>query len=283
MDNKYYCKICKYTTGRLFNFNKHKLTKKHISNATTFLVAKNATEVAKFATEVAKNATKKVADNVVCEYCNKSIFEKKFLKRHYKSCSKYKEYLIEHEKNNIINQLKYQLEQQLNILKKKDNDLKQNKETLKKKQEELEELRDTEKEYLEFMKKVANTNTNVTNINHVNMYYIIQHYIKAKNYEDVMNPPLTTDEKQYVHENGGVYGGHYILQKRCIDGLELNERPFHCVDDARNKYMIRTNNTWHIDKKGEQVLEGIYPKMLKICAPKEISNADELDEWRKYN
>ena len=133
------------------------------------------------------------------------------------------------------------------------------------------------------MANTNTTNTNVTNINQVNMYYIIQHYIKAKNYQDIMNLPLTDEEKNYVHENGGVYGGYYILQKRCIDNLDLAERPFHCVDDARNKYMIRTNDTWQIDKRGEQVLEGIYPKMLKICAPQEISNANELDEWRKYN
>ena len=141
-----------------------------------------------------------------------------------------------------------------------------------------------EKEYLEFMKKVANTGTNVTNIKNVNMYYIIQHYIKAKNYEDVMNSPLTTYEKNYVLENGGVYGGYHILFKRCIEGLDMEDRPFHCVDGARNKYMLRTNNTWQIDKKGEQVLEGIYPKMLKICAPNpNISSADELDEWKKHN
>ena len=191
---------------------------------------------------------------------------------------------MEQEKNIIINELKNQLEQHMGKLKQKEDILKQKEQILKKNEEELEELRNTEKEFLEFMKKMANTGTNITNnINQVNMYYIIQHYIKAKNYEDIMNQPLTDDEKQYVHANGGVYGGYYILQKRCIDSLLMNERPFNCVDDARNKYRIRTNNTWQIDKRGEEVLEGIYPKMLKICAPKEISNADELDEWRKYN
>ena len=123
-----------------------------------------------------------------------------------------------------------------NILKEKDNnvlqltsELKKRNEKLKKKQEKLEELKEVEKEFLEFMKKVANSDINVTNIKQINMYYIVNNFKEALNYEDLMKKPLTIDEKQYVLENGGVDGCYHILFNRCINGIDVNKRPFHCL------------------------------------------------------
>ncbi len=281
MSKKYNCRTCNYSTDRHYDFLKHKTTKKHINLQKSIPIVENATMVVENATMVVKKATMKV---VMCEYCQTKISKKKYLKRHYISCKKYGEYMIKKKKDFIIQQLIDETKRQAELLEQNKQNIKKKDEKLKKKQEELEELRDMEKEYLDFMKKVANTGTSVTNINNVNMYYIIQHYIKAKNYEDIMDTPLTKNEEKCVLENGGVYGGYSILVKRCIDGLSLEERPFHCVDGARSKYMLRTNNTWQIDKKGEQVLAEIYPKMLKLCAPDpNISSTSELDNWKKHN
>ncbi len=281
MSKKYNCNSCNYHTNNLYNLKMHKRTKKHVNLRKLSTFAENATTVTKFATMVANNTIQKHA---ICRYCQTKISKKKYLKRHYISCKKYGEYMIKKKKDFIIQQLIDETKRQAELLKHSERSLKKKDNKLKKKQEELEELRDMEKEYLDFMKKVANTGTSVTNINNVNMYYIIQHYIKAKNYEDIMDTPLTKNEEKCVLENGGVYGGYSILVKRCIDGLSLEERPFHCVDGARSKYMLRTNNTWQIDKKGEQVLAEIYPKMLKLCAPDpNISSTSELDNWKKHN
>ena len=47
--------------------------------------------------------------------------------------------------------------------------------------------------------------------------------------------------------------------------------------------MLRTGNKWEIDKKGEQLMEGIYPRLLHLCIPKEISDANQIDDWKKEN
>ena len=268
MKKKYYCKMCKYETDRLFNFNKHKKSKKHINNVTTFTIPKNGDSYPNFGTKYPKNGekiAKKVVECIECEFCNKPISYKKHVKRHYKTCIKYKEHLIKQEKNSVIDELKNELQQ---------------------KEEELEELKDIEKEFMDFMKKVSTAKieaNNNSNIKQVNMFFIVKTYIKAKNCEDLMAPPLTEKEIEYVHENGGVYGGYNILINRCVNGLEMEERPFHCVDASRDKYMLRTNDVWQIDRKGRKILEFIYPKMLQLCCPKQITSPDQLEEWSKYN
>ena len=115
------------------------------------------------------------------------------------------------------------------------------------------------------------------------MYFIIQHYLEARNYEELMDPPLTDKEEGYVMKYGGVEGCCQIFDDRCIKNLKLEERPFHCVDDSRNKYMLRTGDEWVIDKKAEKIMEAIYPRILRLCVPKEISHYSELDNWSKEN
>ncbi len=85
--DKYYCKLCKYSTNKLSNFNKHKLTKKHIKLG------------------VSREVTQKDVNRTVCEYCGISISAKKYLKRHYRRCKKYEKCLIERKKNGIIEKL----------------------------------------------------------------------------------------------------------------------------------------------------------------------------------
>jgi len=199
--------------------------------------------------------------------------------------------MIKKKKEEVIQQLITETKKQAELLKikeeqlkKKEDMLKENKEELIKNKEELEDLRGVERDYLEFVKKVANTNNGTTNnIKQVNMFFIVKEYKNADNFADRMDPPLTKSEEQYVLENGGVYGGYYILVKRCIEGVPMEDRPFHCVDESRNKYMLRIKDSWEIDNRGEKLLEGIYPRMLKLCCPKQIKSPDELDEWKKHN
>ena len=268
MSKKYICKICKFASVRHYDYKRHLSTKKHIRLATP-----NITVLSENIYSLPENipipSEKKTLNNVnfECEYCKKKIIYKKNMSRHYLICKEYKKQLIKQEKEKHVTTI----EQLTTKLKEKDSIL----------QKKIDELRDMEKEFMDFLKKVANKET-VTNVRTVNMYYIVQTYLKAKNYEDIMNKPLTADELHDIRENG-IYGGYNILYKRCIEGIAMQDRPFHCVDDSRSKYLLRTNNTWQIDKKGEQILEGIYPKLLQLCAPKEISGYDELDEWKRQH
>ena len=237
---------------------------------------------------IENNFSKKDYDNDAkkkfeCEYCNKKISHKHNIKRHYEVCKKYGEHKLKIEKDNIINNLKAQLKEKDIDMEGLYNKLKKKEEKLKKKQDELDDLRDVERDFLEFMKKASVSQSNVTNINNYNMFFIVKTYVDAMNYENRMNKPLTAEEEQYVLDNGGVYGGYQIIYDRCIKGVELKDRPFHCVDSSRSKYMLRTGDAWQIDKKGKQILEGIYPRMLKLCCPKQIKSPDELDNWKKHN
>lgn len=81
----------------------------------------------------------------------------------------------------------------------------------------------------------------------------------AHNFEDIMNKPLTEKERKYITDNGALIGCSKLIKDRCIYDIEVPNRPFHCVDSSRNKYILRTNNKWNIDEKGRQILGTTYP------------------------
>ena len=248
------------------NFARHNATQKHTYKLNALeKIPKNENEYSNIKNIASLNEnTKRAKKYTKCPYCNR-ISEKKNLNRHFQSC---KEKLKE-ERDEKIDKL-------TNELKTKDIILK----------EKMDELKDIESEYMEFMKEVARSATNgglahnITNNNTINMYFVVQRYLDAKNYEELMKAPLTITEKDYVMKHGGMEGCYHILDDRCIKHLKLEERPFHCVDESRSKYMLRTGNEWKIDKKAEQIMDAIYPKILQLCIPKTISCYEELAEWK---
>ena len=139
------------------------------------------------------------------------------------------------------------------------------------------------------MKSVANTNitnntNNIDNIqttinnNSINMYHIINNFKEAHNFEDLMNAPLTTIEKEYIIKNGSILGCYQLLKSRCIDDVDLEKRPFHCLDGSRSKYLLRTNDDWNVDTKGEKILNCSYKKLKDVYV---IDNYDNLEEYSK--
>jgi vacuolar-type H+-ATPase subunit I/STV1 len=141
----------------------------------------------------------------ICEYCNKpkNLSHKS---RHYLHC-------------------KAKKDTESNELKKKIEELKKENKRIEQLEEENKELREIEKDFLKFMKDyvktLQNTNNTVTNINsnndnrQYNMFYIINNYKDAHNIEDLINSPLTKEEKQYILDNGSTLGC-YIQYKYCI-------------------------------------------------------------------
>jgi hypothetical protein len=70
-----------------------------------------------------------------------------------------------------------------------------------------------------------------------------------------MNKPLTNEEKDYTDKNGAILGCNNLLVNRCIDDIDINKRPFHCVDESRLKFILRNNDKWEVDSKGEQIMD----------------------------
>lgn len=160
---------------------------------------------------------------------------------------------------------------------------------MQKKEEEIQELKESEKEYFDiiktYMKNGGNAvnNNNNTTINNINMFFIMRTFDDALNYKDLMKAPLTSAEKQCMLDHGGEDGGYNLIVTRCIDGIAIEKRPFHCVDEARQKFLLRNDDTWEIDSKGRQIIETIYPEIVNVCAPKPISDIAELKKFKKQH
>ena len=86
---------------------------------------------------------------------------------------------------------------------------------LNKKKDIEKEKDELEQEYLDFMKKVAmKTGNNITyNNNQKNMFFIMNNYTSAHNYETLMNPELSTNEKLKI-TGGSILTGNYITSSQ---------------------------------------------------------------------
>ena len=127
-----------------------------------------------------------------------------------------------------------------------------------------------EKDMFDFMKSIVkvnnttninNTTNNKTNNTNYNMYYIINNYKDAENIEDVLAPPLTQEELDYIEQNGSLLGSYNLIKGRCITDKEVSKRPVHCTDSSRNKYLLRYKNEWIIDAKADKLLTMTFNKM----------------------
>ncbi len=271
MIKKYRCKICEYQTNNKYDFKRHSNTKKHMKLVSNNI--KKSTKNVSNGTEIVPSRTQ-----IKCEYCKKSISTKKSLKRHHKTCKEYMKHQIEEDKDIIIEELRNKLEEK---------DIK-----IEEKDKKIAGLENTEKEYFDMLKTISkdtkaiinNTTNNNTINNTVNMYYIINKYKNASNYKELMEPPLTQEEKTYTIDNGALSGCYNLLMNRCINNVELSDRPFHCVDASRSKYLLRVNDDWDIDNGGEKILREAYPKIKGVYEiDKKIDDMDgeEMDEYIK--
>lgn len=201
--------------------------------------------------EVSKNNKKKE-----CPYCKKQITNKN-ISRHKRICKKIDKYFLEITK-----------------------------EELKKKEEKIRELQKEkdliEKEYFNFMKEMARQNTSKVEYKkkRINMYYIINNYKKAKDFNKLMAPELTEKEAEYIAERGPLLGSIELLNKRCIEDLCIEERPFHCVDESRGKYLLYKANDWSVDNKAYKIITEVIRKVGEVYETK-IERTDSLEERNK--
>ena len=115
------------------------------------------------------------------------------------------------------------------------------------------------------MKDTAKKNNITYNDNKsINMFFIMKNYKDAKNYEALMNPALTTNEIKQIKGSSVRAGVYNLINNRCIEGLEIEERPFHCVDYSRNKYLLRISDDWKIDKNANKIINEAINKVREI-------------------
>jgi len=247
---KYNCNLCNYHTNHNGNYQKHINTKKHKKYSKNGTInSKNGTTYSKNGITNSKNGTKKFN----CKYCFKNYSTKTNLKKHHKKC-KIK------EKDEIQKNINKQIQKIIDEKNKLEKKYKKNKKKLIELTEDYDEIKieneELEKEYNDFLKKTANNLLNKHNStkNITNMYYVINNFTNAPNFQDQITEQLTDSEKNDIIKSGPVTGCVKLINMKCIKDKEINKRSIHCLDSSRRKFMVRVDNNWQIDLKGKKIL-----------------------------
>lgn len=250
---EYICKLCNYKTIKKYNYEKHLKSKKHLNN------------------QVSGDKIIKTDSEYVCNFCNKKMYDKRNLDRHYETCVEKKIYDLKQSYNDMIVK---QNEKFMEDLRKKDAEYKlqinEIEENLKKKDDEYKsQICEIEKDYRDIIKNISpsigsgTTINNTINYNSMNMYYILKNFNDALDYDKIMNDPITEDEKKMLKENNSIDGCYQLIKGRCIDNIDMNDRPIHCVDIARLKFMIHCDGEWTTDIRGQKIVDAIIPKVYQ--------------------
>ena len=220
------------------------------------------TKIVTDGTEIVTRGTKFVppASNFDCKYCGKSLCNRKSLKRHFKTCKeKAKDDIQQHEQNEK-KKLLQNLKLKESVLEAKEQEIKE----LRKIKEEKEKI---EEEYFKFMKQVAlkgSTNITYNDNKQKNMYFIMNNYKSAYDFKELMDPEISAAETRSIKRKGPTNGSYYLLSKRCITDIDVENRPFHCVDNSRNKYLLYTENDWKIDPNANKIIQTAVDKVSKL-------------------
>ena len=256
-NHKYKCEKCTYSTDKSSNYKRHLISKKHITNdIDTDNISDNLSD----------NISDNLSDNQLCVYCETVINHKKNILRHYNIC-KVKNKLVEFEKE------KHKLlQEKITVIQEKENEI----DNIKKQFNDF--IKTVAEKFIAQPEQIQNNNIiinpNITN-KCINYFYIKDNFTDAHNYEDLMRPPLTMDEKKSISDTDATTGCAKLLRLRCIDNIDIDKRPFHSLDIARNKFALKSNDKWSIDQNGEAILRGVFPKI------KEIYKTDDPEDYQQ--
>jgi len=152
--------------------------------------------------------------------------------------------------------------------------MREKEEILREKEELKREKDDIQKRHNDILESIVKgTAGSTTTLNTVNMFYVQNNFTDAHNIEDLMEKPLTQPEIDHINKCGPLSGCLNLIKTRCVDNVEEKKRPFHCVDSARSKYMLKTEDKWTIDNHGKELLNKSLPKIEQQCILSEDERA----------
>lgn len=210
---------------------KYKTSKK--SSYTDHVASKKHTSSTLTLTSTLASELTSTSTSTICKYCTKQMSTVKNLKRHYKLC-----------KDKQIYKREQKLQKQLKKIEKK-----------------AEMLEEVQNDYQDLLKQIVSSKTNKKAIN---VHYIINNFTEALNYEDLMSPEMTEEERKQIEHLEPLAATVYMIEKRCINNIEIHKRPLHCLDTSRNKYMVRTQNQWKIDHYAKHILKGASQHLFSM-------------------
>lgn len=128
-------------------------------------------------------------------------------------------------------------------------------------QGEINKLKEVQEDYYDLLKQIA---ASKVKSNTINMYYILNHFTDALNYDDLMDVPLTEEEKLKLRELEPLAGSIHLIESRCIIGVAIDKRAIHCLDTARNKYLVRIAGKWTTDHRAKHIFAKAAAHMYKF-------------------
>jgi len=279
MVKKHNCKLCNYDTTRLSDYKKHLQTKKHQRNLDKDGHHKKE-ELSSKKEAVSSKKGSIDLKKIKCIYCHKLI-HKTNRARHLKVC-KVKLKLINDNKKKQLETDKMKLEQRLEeeILEKVELQ-KRNKQIEEENRVLLEQFNKCLVKIWEEIKtpQVVNIQNNI-NVEQLTIRYVRKNFNDAHNYEDLMESQPTDVEIEQIEESP-INGCYQLVKSRCIDGIEFEKRPFHCLDSARQKFALRTKDEWIDDQKGENILNEIEKIVSSIIEGYDLTNNDNIKKQVK--
>jgi len=262
---KYSCESCDYHTGNIFDFNKHKTTRKHIKSTT----------IDDFSTQSVTYS---------CDNCNACYKERSGLWRHKKQCSLPSKHNVSDEpafENSFVLAQPEPKEPQEPTEPPFDFSIMF--ELIKQNQEFKELLVEQNKQMLELAGKIGNMTNNTQNIkqqnnnNHFNIQMFLNEKCKdAISLDDfVESLQINTQTAEYAGKHGYVNGITNIFMTG-LKQLDVHRRPFHCTDAKRETMYVKRIDMW--DKDGET-----NPTMLDAINDVSKKNIRQMPVWVEEN
>ena len=274
MTTLYSCDICNYKIDVLSSYKKHLITKKHINRSLDDYKDDN---------KIVNNPIKKKEKRVMpftCDIC-KNIFKSNYsCERHYIKCVEklnnknevimLKNTINELQQQNADNEKINLLEHQLNIMSKQLQELKD----LDKKVDEIKEI--TNKTYN------INNNNNITKNNKcVNFYFIQENFKNPMTLEECASKPLSQKDRRNITKSTPIIGCEYLIKSRCINDIDVDQRPFHSLDISRDRFAVycedeqKKTKEW-LTKDGSYISSRFYPIVEKEFRKTCKNNTDQL-------
>ena len=281
---KFECKNCNYITSSKKDYEKHKLTRKHLK------------ETRELNMETKKNPQ---TQPIICDICGKTYKTRTGLWKHKKTCEgEIKDELREPESEPVVQELPdvskmitpemvmsllTQNQEFKELIVVQQQEMSKQQQEMSKQQQEMTKLQnkllEREDKLIEAVKegKTINNNCNNTNSNNkFNLNFFLNEQCKnAMNIADfVNNMVLTVDDLKKTGELGYVEGITKIFTDK-LKAIDTYDRPMHCTDLKRETLYIKQNNEWDKDTDKEKM-----KRAIECVANKNLNN---LGTWKEEN
>lgn len=285
---KYNCDACEYSSDRLDNYKRHLASNGHEIKQRQYTALGHPVS----STPPKDSGIVLSDDTYFCSCCEK-VLKKHHQAKHFKTCKLLKSKMEMQDARQIMelkNDLMWSKKEYEFRLLLKDKDYKllekdKENESLKH-QLEVKQLKD------DLNAKTQIINSNNTNNSHntkkknsdnksVSFIYIKNNYKDAPVYADIMAKPLTAEERESIRGDDPATACAKLITSRCLTNVDMDKRPFHCLDMARNKFAVRINNNWGvpkwtIDLGGEHILSCGFEKIREEFPIRKVDENTKL-------